>query len=192
MCANCYAVMPTCSAADLAIMCTVAQVQRPRDYDPSAAVLLGPCEPNPAVIASVQRAAGHQPLAPTEAAGTEEQSLSQAAAVRAIITQPDAPQSSSSSGIGTFAAALRSGACDSQPSPKVAAAPDCPQIAGSHESSTSAVAPSDAPASGSSCRPGATSGGAMHDLLPAADQSKQDEVFIGGLPSHWKAQQVCF
>jgi len=173
MCANCYAVMPTCSAADLAIMCTVPQVQRPRDYDPSAAVLLGPCEPNPAVIASVQRAAGHQPLAPTEAA---------------------APQSSSSSssGIGTFAAALRSGACDSQPSPKVAAVPDCPQIAGSHESSTSAVAPSDAPASGSSCRTGAASGGAMHDLLPAADQSKQDEVFIGGLPSHWKAQQVCF
>jgi hypothetical protein len=28
------------------------------------------------------------------------------------------------------------------------------------------------------------------DLLLPADQSKQDEVFIGGLPSHWKAQQV--
>jgi hypothetical protein len=26
-------------------------------------------------------------------------------------------------------------------------------------------------------------------MLPA-DQSKQDEVFIGGLPSNWKAQQV--
>lgn len=32
---------------------------------------------------------------------------------------------------------------------------------------------------------------AAQDLAPAGDQGKQDEVFIGGLPSHWKAQQVC-
>jgi hypothetical protein len=30
----------------------------------------------------------------------------------------------------------------------------------------------------------------LRDLAQSADQSKQDEVFIGGLPSHWKAQQV--
>jgi hypothetical protein len=32
--------------------------------------------------------------------------------------------------------------------------------------------------------------GGPRDLLLPADQSKQDEVFIGGLPSNWKAQQV--
>lgn len=36
----------------------------------------------------------------------------------------------------------------------------------------------------------ACSKGGPRDLMLPADQSKQDEVFIGGLPSNWKAQQV--
>lgn len=91
------------------------------------AILLGPTEPNPAVLAAVSGSATG-----STAAG------------------------------GSFVAAVRS---------RAAAAGHAGRAqAGGGAAASSKVNP--------------------RDLLLPADQSKQDEVFIGGLPSHWKAQQV--
>ena len=133
-------------------------MERPRDYKPDIAVLLGPTQPNPAVVASVASTSTARPVANGDAC-------------------------SSQTGDSNFVAAVRSAA-------QLAALPG--------RASASGGAPSGAPsataaAAGSAAAGGlgpASSKGGPRDLSLPADQSKQDEVFIGGLPSNWKAQQV--
>lgn len=143
------------------------QVQRPREYSLDAAVLLGPTQPDPAVFAALARGAdGPQPAAqqqqqqPPWLAGNQQPSSMGGPASGKLA----GPGFNSSSG-GNFS---NLGRISSGPA------------------SGRGLAAASGPHSGSgiACR------SMLRDLAQSADQSKQDEVFIGGLPSHWKAQQV--
>uniref|UniRef100_A0A383VA07 RRM domain-containing protein n=1 Tax=Tetradesmus obliquus TaxID=3088 RepID=A0A383VA07_TETOB len=145
-------------------------VQRPREYSLDAAVLLGPTQPDPAVFAALARGAdGPQPAAqqqqqqqqqPPWLAGNQQPSSMGGPASGKLA----GPGFNSSSG-GNFS---NLGRISSGPA------------------SGRGLAAASGPHSGSgiACR------SMLRDLAQSADQSKQDEVFIGGLPSHWKAQQV--
>ncbi|WIA31001.1 hypothetical protein OEZ86_001042 [Tetradesmus obliquus] len=142
------------------------RVQRPREYSLDAAVLLGPTQPDPAVFAALARGAdGPQPAAqqqqqPPWLAGNQQPSSMGGPASGKLA----GPGFNSSSG-GNFS---NLGRISSGPA------------------SGRGLAAASGPHSGSgiACR------SMLRDLAQSADQSKQDEVFIGGLPSHWKAQQV--
>lgn len=138
------------------------QVARPADYCPQAAVMLGPTEANPAVLAAVA-----QTTAAIAAADGDEGRAAGSAAC-------------ASNGNGSsFAAAVRSCAVPAAVAVTHGGRPLAPTAAGG--------------GAGAAAADGSAAGkGGARDLLLPADQSKQDEVFIGGLPSHWKAQQVGF
>lgn len=127
------------------------QVERPQDYNPEVAILLGPTQPNPAVCAAI--------------AGSSAASASANGEV-------------CSHAVGSsFAPAVRSASLPAGaggPAGRISAA------GGAHAAGAGAGA-----AAGAACIKGGP-----RDLMLPADQSKQDEVFIGGLPSNWKAQQV--
>lgn len=140
-------------------------MERPQEYCPQAAVLLGPTEPNPAVCAAVARSMlGH-------AASKGDACAAHAAAAAAAAGS-------------SFVAAVRSVA------PHAAAAG--PTAGHLSRVSAPAAYPAGASPAATAAAAGsaACSKGGSRDLVLPADQSKQDEVFIGGLPSHWKAQQV--
>lgn len=84
---------------------------------------------------------------------------------------------------GSFAVALRSSAAAS-------GLISCSRAALTHSGGGAAAAGVCSSSRGGGSSSSSTFRSAYRDFVPAADQSKQDEVFIGGLPSHWKAQQV--
>eukprot|EP00878_Enallax_costatus_P025643 GHUV01027454.1.p1 GENE.GHUV01027454.1~~GHUV01027454.1.p1 ORF type:complete len:292 (+),score=105.60 GHUV01027454.1:240-1115(+) len=149
-------------------------VQRPRDYRPDAAILLGPCQPDPAVLAAVSSAAQqqHHNMAP---AGDKGHYGGYPAAPAAAHWPPVLVNGNSSS-------------YSNHPAKQNAAAVDAAYSNASRMPNAPAEAP---PSEAMHAGPGGSnSSTAAQDLAPSGDQGKRDEVFIGGLPSHWKAQQV--
>lgn len=131
------------------------QIQRSPDYRADAAILLGPCQPDPAVIAAVAHSTQQQHRSIAVPFADQGQYVSNGAA--------SGPTSWQHAGTGVSAG--DTGRCyPNSMIPVREPVPTPAESGGSHA--------------------------AGQDLTPAADQSKQDEVFIGGLPSHWKAQQV--
>lgn len=133
-----------------AAWCT--QVERPRDYNPEVAVLLGPTQPNPAVVAAIASSSLPRPAANGDA-------------------------SSSHAADSSFVAVGRTASLPAAHPGRASAPGSIPAGSG--------PAAAGAGGAGAAC-----SKGGPRDLSLPADQSKQDEVFIGGLPSNWKAQQV--
>lgn len=148
------------------------QVERPAEYCPQAAVLLGPTEANPAVLAAVAHStaavAAAEGAAGSAACASNGTGSSFAAAVRSCAVP--AAVAAAHGGRPSASAAAGGGAGSTAPGPYLASVPG---------------------GAGAPAADGSAAGkGGARDLLLPADQSKQDEVFIGGLPSHWKAQQV--
>lgn len=166
------------------------QVQRPREYRPDAAVLLGPCQPDPAVVAAVSNTAQQQhhrgpPLA-AAAAGDKGQYSSYPSAATSAQWTPGyvnnyhcSNTSSVSNHPARYGAAAGSDTAAYSNGSKMQGMPVAASAAAQDEAGHAGPG-----GSSSSCS------AAAQDLAPSADQGKRDEVFIGGLPSHWKAQQV--
>ncbi|KAF6256884.1 hypothetical protein COO60DRAFT_57976 [Scenedesmus sp. NREL 46B-D3] len=146
------------------------RVQRPREYILEAAVLLGPTQPDPSVFAAFARGADG-PLAAMQQQQQQQQQL----------PWPAGNLQHNSMG-GPASGKLAGPALHSSNGSSLAHLSRLSNGPASGRGSAAANGPHSG--SGIACR------SMLRDLAQSADQSKQDEVFIGGLPSHWKAQQV--